>query len=71
MGKIYFLGTWKPLFLGSGWKAKTLGNGLTLFLLAKGGINPYMSVTWPSPVGIGLNMSETDILNHKGLDFAI
>ena len=29
---------------------------LTLFLPAMGGISPYMSVTWPSPVGIGLNM---------------
>ena len=28
---------------------------LTLFLPAKGGISPYMSVTWPSPVGIGLS----------------
>ena len=28
---------------------------LTLFLPAMGGISPYMSVTWPSPVGIGLN----------------
>ena len=27
---------------------------LTLFLPAKGGISPYMSVMWPSPVGIGL-----------------
>ena len=27
---------------------------LTLFQPAKDGISPYMSVTWPSPVGIGL-----------------
>ena len=27
---------------------------LTLFLPAKGGISPYMSITWQSPVGIGL-----------------
>ena len=30
-------------------------NRLTLFLPALGGISPYMSVTWPSPVGIGLS----------------
>ena len=29
---------------------------LTLFLLHKGGISPYMSVTWPSLVGIGSNI---------------
>ena len=28
---------------------------LTLFLPPMGGISPYMSITWPSPVGIGLN----------------
>ena len=32
---------------------------LTLFLSAMGGISPYMSVTWPSPVGIGLNRKTT------------
>ena len=29
---------------------------LTLFLPAMGGISPYMNVTWPSPVGIGLRI---------------
>ena len=29
--------------------------GLTLFLSAMGRISPYMSVTWPQSVGIGLN----------------
>ena len=44
---------------------------LTLFLPAKGGISPYMSVTWPSLVGIGLNTlwlwNVVDTSNVQGL----
>ena len=38
-----------------GRKNKVQNQSLTLFLPAMGGISPYMSVTWPSPVGIGLS----------------
>ena len=31
------------------------GPSLTLFLPGEGRISPYMSVTWPSQLGIGLN----------------
>ena len=34
---------------------KAIQEHLTLFLPAMGEISPYMSVTWPSPVEIGLN----------------
>ena len=45
----------KILYIASTLKAqKWKKMALTLFLPAKGGISPYMSVTWPSPVGIGL-----------------
>ena len=33
---------------------------LTLFLPAMGGISPYMSVTWPSLVGIGLSYKDAN-----------
>ena len=39
----------------------------TLFLPAMGGISPYMSVTWPSPVGIGLSQwkfNQTSMMMH-------
>ena len=39
----------RPLYFGLHFEL------LTLFLQAMGGISPYMNVTWPSPVGIGLS----------------
>ena len=36
--------------------SKIVFSWLTLFLPAKGGISPYMSIKWPSLVGIGLNV---------------
>ena len=39
-------------------------NHLTLFLPAKGRISPYMRVTWPSPLGIGLTSLFFDMYNE-------
>ena len=47
-------------------KWKIIFNCLTLFLPAKGGISPYMSVTWPSLVGIGLRPTQ----NIRTLSYA-
>ena len=38
---------------------------LTLFLPAKGGISPYMSFTWPSPVSIGLRLTSTNAAEQQ------
>ena len=45
-------------------KENYLSHSLTLFLPAKGGISPYMSVMWPSPVGIGLK-KEVASVEHR------
>ena len=55
----YHLWSFKP-------RDTKLVNPLTLFLPTKGGISPYISVTWPSPVGIGLNKTKCIVHNWDG-----